>query len=280
MCIAVSNRNAHSTTKNDLIMQHKTVYFLFIFLVFAPFTFAQYQDFEADIFVTAKGDSLLYRQVKPQKIENGKRYPLVLFLHGAGERASDNVSQLRHGAMMFTNPVNRENYPCFAIFPQCPANLYWGMPSRPSSFKEGTPFPADAEISTPLASTKELLDEILETYPVDKNRIYIIGLSMGGMGTFDMVCRFPELFAAAIPICGGINAERLNRFSSKTAFRIFHGDADSVVLVEYSRIAYRALKKAGANVEYIEFAGIDHGSWNPAFNMPDFFLWLFAQQRK
>ena len=260
-------------------MQHRTVYFLLIFLVFTPFAYAQYQNFEAGIFRTAKGDSLLYRQLNPQKIKKGERYPLVLFLHGAGERGSDNVSQLRHGAMMFTNPVNRENYPCFAIFPQCPADLYWPTPKRPDSFKEGNPFPADAEISGPLALTKELLDSLVKTYPVDKGRIYIVGLSMGGMGTFDMVCRFPDMFAAAIPICGGINTDRLNHFSSETAFRIFHGDADSVVPVEFSREAYLKLKAGGADVEYIEFPGVDHGSWEPAFNRTDFMSWLFNQKK-
>lgn len=259
-------------------MTHKTVYFLFIFLFSASFAFAQYPEFESNIFVSTQDDSLLYRQLNPQKMENGKKYPLVLFLHGAGERGSDNVSQLRHGAMMFTNPVNRESYPCFAIFPQCPADLYWPTPSRPASFNGGTPFPANAKISVPLASTKELLDKMLENYPVDKDRIYIIGLSMGGMGTFDMVCRFPDFFAAAIPICGGINTERFNHFSSKTAFRIFHGDADSVVPVQFSRDAYLKLKSEGANVEYIEFPGVNHGSWEPAFNRPDFMTWLFQQK--
>ena len=259
-------------------MQYKTVYFLLISLLFAPFTSAQYQDFKAYTFITEKGDSLLYRQLDPQKTERGKKYPLVLFLHGAGERGADNVSQLRHGAMMFSNPVNREKHPCFVIFPQCPADLYWPTPTRPDGFKGTNPFPFNAEISRPLAQTKELLDSILKTYPVDKSRIYVVGLSMGGMGTFDMVCRFPGFFAAAIPICGGIDAERFNRFSSKTAFRIFHGDADSLVPVEFSREAYLKLKSVGANVEYIEFPGVNHGSWEPAFNRPDFMSWLFHQK--
>lgn len=114
---------------------------------------------------------------------------------------------------------------------------------------------------------------------VDKSRVYIIGLSMGAMGTYDMVSRFPDMFAAAVPICGTINPTRLST-AKNVAFRIFHGDADDVVPVAGSREAYKALKAAGASVLYTEFPGCNHGSWNPAFNCPDFMSWLFGQQKK
>lgn len=261
-------------------MKHRTFLFLLSSIVFIAIANAQYHEYQPGILISEKKDSLPYQQLNPLHIEKGEKYPLVLFLHGAGERGSDNISQLRHGAMMFTNPVNREKYPCFVIFPQCPEGLYWPTPKRPDNFKEGIPFPVNAEISKPLALTKELLDNLIKTYPVDKGRIYIIGLSMGGMGTFDMVCRFPDLFAAAIPICGGVNTDRFKGFSSKTAFRIFHGDADSVVPVQFSRDVYLKLKEEGASVEYIELPGVNHASWEPAFNRPDFMSWLFQQNRQ
>lgn len=260
-------------------MLNKTFHlFLFSFFFIAT-VYAQDHEFEANTYYSKLGDSLLYRQLNPERIEENKKYPLVIFLHGAGERGADNTSQLRHGALMFTNPVNRKNHPCFAVFPQCPSDLYWPTPKRPDSFKEESPFPLDAEISKPLALTKELLDKIIKTHPIDESRIYIIGLSMGGMGTFDMVCRFPNLFAAAIPICGGVNVERFNNFSTKTVFRIFHGDADSVVPVRFSRQAYLKLKSEKISVEYIEFPGVNHGSWDPAFNKSDFMSWLFQQTK-
>lgn len=240
---------------------------------------ARYPEYDSLTFVSNKGDSLLYRQLSPLKIEQGKTYPLVLFLHGAGERGTDNISQLTHGARMFTNPVNRESYPAFVLFPQCPSELYWPTPTRPGSFTEGNPFPADTEISKPLGLAKELLDTFIEGNPVDPDRIYVVGLSMGGMGTLDLVSRYPDLFAAAIPICGGIHTDRLNNFSSKTAFRIFHGDADAVVPVRFSREAYLKLKAEGANAEYIEFPGVNHNSWDPAFNRDDFMPWLFKQSK-
>ncbi len=132
--------------------------------------YAQYQEYHSEIYVSENGDSLLYRQLNPQEIEEGEKYPLVLFLHGAGERGDDNISQLRHGAMMFTNPVNREKYPCFVLFPQCPADLYWPTPRRPDNFQDEFIFPADAEISKPLALVKELLDKTIQTYPFSWRR--------------------------------------------------------------------------------------------------------------
>ena len=102
---------------------------------------------------------------------------------------------------------------------------------------------------------------------------------MGAMGTFEMVCRYPDLFAAAIPICGGVNTKRLQQVETSTSFRIYHGDADPVVPVEFSRDAYTTLKAKDIDVEYIEFPGVDHNSWTPAFNMPDFMKWIFSQSK-
>ena len=102
---------------------------------------------------------------------------------------------------------------------------------------------------------------------------------MGGMGSFEMVCRYPDLFAAAIPICGGVNTKRLGEIETTTSLRIYHGDADSVVPVTFSREAYTTLKSNSADVQYIEFPGVDHNSWTPAFNMPDFMEWLFSQSK-
>ncbi|WP_329905082.1 prolyl oligopeptidase family serine peptidase [Porphyromonas pogonae] len=261
-------------------MKHKSVFLLVILLLGISASQAQYKEYDSHIYLSKQGDSLLYRQLNPQKITKGTKYPLVLFLHGAGERGSDNVSQLRNGAMMFTNPINREHYPCFVIFPQCPTTQYWPAPKRPDNFKEGNPFPLNAEITKPLGLAKELLDSIVRTEPIDTDRIYIVGISMGGMGTMDMVCRFPDVFAAAIPICGGVNTKRLDALSSKTGFRIFHGDADTVIPVEFSREAYLILKAKRMEVEYFEFAGAGHACWDQAFNKEDFMSWLFQHKRR
>jgi len=235
-------------------------------------------EFEKKVYVTAAGDSLNYRLLRPELEQEGELYPLVLFLHGAGERGSDNEKQLFHGSQMWLNPVNRENYPAFVLFPQCPESGYWAYTERPSSF-EPDQMPAFVPLSPIFTVLKELLDTYLDMPQVDKKRIYIIGLSMGAMGTYDLTIRYPELFAAAIPICGTVNPDRL-KAAKDVKFHIFHGDADSVVPVSGSRQAYRALKAVGADVKYTEFPGVTHGSWNPAFTQPYFMNWLFSQKKR
>ena len=256
-------------------MKKQLVFWMLFWTLFG--TVYGQNEFEKKVYITASGDSLNYRLLRPEIEQEGEKYPLVLFLHGAGERGSDNEKQLFHGSQMWLNPVNRENYPAFVLFPQCPESGYWAYIGRPSSF-ETDKMPTDVPPSPIFIILKELLDTYLAMPQIDKQRIYIMGLSMGAMGTFDMTIRYPELFAAAIPICGAVNTTRL-KAAKDVKFRIFHGDADNVVPVSGSRQAYKALKAAGADVEYIEFPGVGHGSWNPAFTQPDFMSWLFNQKK-
>ncbi|MGL5938690.1 MAG: dienelactone hydrolase family protein [Phocaeicola sp.] len=249
---------------------------LLLSLFFFTSLFAQ-NSYERCLFISAEGDSLNYRLLRPEGIQQEKKYPLVLFLHGAGERGSDNQKQLTHGGGMWLNPVNREKYPAFVLVPQCPESGYWAYFSRPKSFVPDE-MPLDEPI-TPLAlALKELLDSFLGMPQVDKERIYIVGLSMGAMATYDIVIRYPDTFAAAVPICGTVNPARLGEARS-VKFRIYHGDDDNVVPVEGSREAYKALKSAGAEVDYIEFPGINHGSWTAAFNDQMFMEWIFSQKK-
>lgn len=253
----------------------KLILLLSVLLFSLEFVAAQ-DEYERSVFVSSSGDSLNYRLLEPEVMQAGEKYPLVLFLHGAGERGNDNEKQLTHGGQMFLNPVNREKYPAFVLFPQCPESGYWAYENRPQSFIP-TQMPVGKEMPSVFQAVKELLDMYLANPQVDKSRIYIMGLSMGAMGTYDMVSRFPDIFAAAVPICGTINPTRLSA-ARNVAFRIFHGDADDVVPVAGSRQAYKVLKAAGASVEYIEFPGCNHGSWNLAFNYPDFMKWIFDQR--
>ena len=176
---------------------------------------------------------------------------------------------------MFLNPVNMEKYPAYVLFPQCPETAFWAYKDIPASFDA---LDAEEQMPAPFKAVKEMIDTYL-TYPdIDRSRVYIMGVSMGGMATYDMVSRFPEIFAAAIPICGAVEPSRLAGIEG-VSFRIFHGDADTVVPVRCSREAYKALKEAGVKVEYIEFPGCTHGSWNPAFCRDDFMEWLFKQKK-
>lgn len=233
------------------------------------------QEFERKVFTAEDGTQLNYRLLRPSETAKAKKFPLIIFLHGLGERGTDNESQLKWGGQMFLNPVNMENYPAYVLFPQCPETAFWAYKDIPASFDA---LDAEVQMPAPFKAVKEMIDTYLNYPDVDRSRVYIIGLSMGGMATYDMVSRFPEIFAAAIPICGAVDPTRLADIEG-VSFRIFHGDADTVVPVECSRKAYKALREAGVDVEYIEFPGCTHGSWNPAFNRDDFMEWLFKQKK-
>lgn len=250
--------------------------FLLMILVFSCtlVSYAQ-KTFEPHIFRTEDGYELNYRVLEPEHIKPRRKYPLVIFLHGMGERGNDNVKQLVHGSEMFLNPVNKEKYPAYVIFPQCPEDKMWAYSSYPLDLENLQ----EEDITAPMKAVKELIDTYIDNPSVDPSRIYIMGLSMGGLGTYDIVARFPETFAAAIPICGAAKTDRL-KSANKVYWRIFHGDADTVVPVKCSRNAYKALKEAKADVEYIEFPGCGHNSWNPAFCRPDFMKWIFSKRRR
>lgn len=213
----------------------------------------------------------------PENYNSSIKYPLVVFLHGSGECGNDNEKQLVHGADLFSNPQNRNSYPAIVIFPQCPEKDSWiTLNEKPNDKFDiiDTKEPTKA-----LLLVKKLIDSYKKNEAVDSKRVYILGLSLGGMGTFDLICRYPNTFAAAISICGGINVERLNK-ARKISIRIYNGGSDNIVSPEYSRNAYIKLKANGVKkVQHIEFPGVGHDSWTSAFAEPDFLKWLFSQRK-
>lgn len=223
-----------------------------------------------------KGDTLRYRVLFPENYDKSRKYPVVLFLHGSGERGCDNEAQLTHGASLFTDEETRKDYPSIVIFPQCPQDEFW---AEMKMSEQGIEFPEKPKITKSLFLVKKLLDSYKKNEAVDKKRIYVMGISMGGMGTFDLISRYPKYFAAAIPICGGIYPDRLKKLK-KMPIRIFHGGADPLVSREFSRNAYIELKARGSQrAEYVEFPGVGHDSWTPAFAYPDFLSWMYYQSR-
>lgn len=226
---------------------------------------------------TIGGDTLRYRELVPLNPERDK-YPLVIFMHGAGERGIDNEKQLTHGAQMFLNPVNRKKYPAYVVFPQCPEEGYWAYNERPASF-DPDKMPILEEPTKYIKLVRGLVTKYINEGNVNPDRIYLVGLSMGAMAVYDLAERYPSMWAAAVPICGTVNPKRLQN-CREVNFSIYHGDADNVVPVEASRAAYARLKEIHTSVEYKEFPGCNHGSWNPAFCEPDFMKWLFGNNKK
>lgn len=234
------------------------------------------EDFERHEYVDPVNNTVIpYRMLSPEEIESGEKYPLVIFLHGSGERGSDNEKQLTHGASTFSNPANEDKYPSYVVFPQCKERT-WTEKFSARSFMPGAP---DPQITKTEEALIDMINDLATTYPIDKNRIYIIGISMGGIATYDLACRYPELFAAAVPICGAVNPDRLSE-ARNVNFLIFHGEDDEEIPAICSREAYKTLSAAGAKVEYIEFAGLGHDCWTSAFNYPNFLPWLYSQSKK
>lgn len=235
-----------------------------------------YELFEARQFEGGHGQ-LNYRILPPPESSGqNQRFPLLIFLHGSGERGSDNEKQLVHVAHKFVEPNIRTKYPAFVIFPQCPQDQRW------SSYRNGVPLEQqpDDEISQPAALVMQLVDQLTENYPIDQDRIYIAGLSMGGFGTWDLISRFPQKFAAAVPVCGGGNLRVIEKAKQMPVWAA-HGSDDATVPVTMTREMIDALRKAGATPIYTEFRGVGHNSWDPLFvENPLIFDWMFAQKRK
>jgi predicted peptidase len=217
----------------------------------------------------------------PYDFDSTKTYPMVLFLHGKGERGSDNISQLKWGSALFLQGGLRRRFPAIIVFPQCPEKSYWSNVLRgpDKSGKDTFHFIPNGDPTLAMSLVMDLERELKKTLPVDTSRLYVMGLSMGGMGSFEIVRRMPGTFAAAVPICGGADTTTAKAIR-KTAFWIFHGSADDVVPVKYSQDMVTALQSYynTADMQYSEFTGVKHDSWNNAFADPDLLPWLFSQR--
>jgi len=261
-------------------MKSKTVLIAIAFLISFASTAQDKSLYEKREFINDSGDTLLYRILLPKDYEEGKQYPLVLFLHGAGERGSDNEKQLTHGADLFIN--NQEEFPAIVLFPQCPEDKYWiDLSIRKELQGKGDP-DFSQSIHTPsevLSVVNELVEEMMSEKKVDPHQVYIMGLSMGGFGTFETLGRWPQKYAAAVAICGGGNLELAKNYADNTSLWITHGSKDDVVPPVLSRRIYAKLQELGADVRYTEFEMANHNAWDPTFAIPELLPWLFSNTK-
>ena len=236
--------------------------------------------FKKHLFIS-NGDTLPYRLLLPENYNPKQKYPLVFFLHGAGERGRDNEAQLLHGGSLFLKEDVRKNFPAIVVFPQCATTSFWGNVtfSQDTAGRRVFEFIEGRKPTAAMMLAQGLLDKLLTSYPVEKKQVYVAGLSMGGMGTFEIVERNPGLFAAAIPICGGANPSTAEKLKG-TNWWIFHGAKDDVVPPVLSQKMYDALVQSKAVAKLTMYPEANHNSWDSAFAETDLLPWLFAQQKK
>lgn len=220
-------------------------------------------------------ETFSYRLMAPESMEEGAKYPLVLFLHGAGERGDDNQAQLLYFPELMASESHRERFRCFVLAPQCRRNKWWARFRRRES--------DDSESGDPrtdqMCVVEGILEEVLEEFPIDRQRVYLTGLSMGGYGSWDLGTRHPEWFAAVAPICGGGDSSSARRLVGVPVWAA-HGAEDRVVPAERTREMIDALREAGGEPVYREYEGVGHNSWTPAYEEEDGLIaWMF-QQRK
>jgi predicted peptidase len=231
----------------------------------------------ADECVQCAGKDYHFRLLKPLEPEKGKKYPLVLFLHGAGERGSDNLAQLKHFPEKMILAEYRKAFPCFLVAPQCQEGKQW----VDAPWSDRNPTPMAAEPSEMLAQAIAALEKVRREHSaeIDPARIYLTGLSMGGFGTWELALRHPDWFAAAAPICGGGDESKAQRLKPLPLWA-FHGQKDTVVWPERSQRMTAAVNAAGGTAKLTLLPDVGHNAWDAAYQLKDGVLaWMFAQAK-
>jgi predicted peptidase len=265
-----------SRIKNRKMYHIKPIAFFSVFLIYInpQFAFSQSSSrFSFNKYID-RGDTLNYRQLYPDA-NTFRKFPLVIFLHGSGERGNDNEAQLKWGVTNFATDHNMMLHPAFVIAPQCPANMNWSNFSRE---RNSTEMHLQPTPSKPMELLIGLIRQLIKTLPVDTNRIYITGLSMGGDGTYDAIERYPHLFAAAVPVCGRGDVSKTASIAHLPIW-IFHGAEDPAVSPIFSLEMLQALTKAGAYPGFTQYPENGHFSWLGAYSDPLMIEWLFRQHR-
>lgn len=206
--------------------------------------------------------------------ENGtKNKPVVLFMHGAGERGCDNELPLRAAIDVFVRS-NEEVRDAIYILPQCPRDEQWVMTPWSNVSYSVDEVPESWEIKVVL----KILEKVLTQTEADRNRVYVMGISMGGYATWDLIMRHGEIFAAAMPICGGADPAKADLVKD-IPIKTFHGAIDDSVPVEGTRQMVAAIEEVGGNIGYTEFPDIAHWSWDLACSSEGIGAWMFSQHR-
>lgn len=235
--------------------------------------------YEMRMFVS-QNDTLLYRILYPDNYDAGHKYPVLLFLHGAGERGNDNQRQLNLGGDLFLKEKVRNNYPAIVVFPQCPVSDMWT--ARTKHKIEGKSwvfnFPVDKVPPRPSELVNLLMEELIKEPSVDQQRIYIMGISMGGIGALEFLHRWPGRYAAAAIICGGHDSRLSDNYKHIPVW-FFHGDADDVVPQSYSLEVFNMIHNGNKQTRYTNYPNTNHNSWDKALAEPKLLEWMFNNKK-
>ncbi len=246
---------------------------------------------------TFQKTTLPYRIFIPENYDATQSYPLMLCLHGAGERGSDNEIQISHHglAISWTENLIQSQHPCFVVVPQCPVKKRWNY----VDFGKGSFNMDTVAVGIELLTVINLLDSLLKEFNIDQNRQYVTGLSMGGYGTWDIISRYPERFAAAIPMSGAGDPSKVERFKHIPIWS-FHNSGDKIVPVEGSRDMTEAMIRSGLeviqtlgmpdnileshiseNVQhlYTESPKGNHGPWEQWYGSAKLHKWVFSRSK-
>jgi predicted peptidase len=221
------------------------------------------------VYADKKGNKMPYRLFVPAAYDPGQKHPLILWLHGANGRGSDNLKQIsggnENGTHVWTTAANQAQLPVFVLAPQCPEDHYWSEPET-------------NEISLQLQMALDILAAVEKEFSIDPDRIYLAGQSMGGLGVWALLQTQPDRWAAAMVLCAFDNFTN-PRAIARVPLWVFQGDADMVVPADLVRQMMKDLKKSGVQPRYSEYHKAGHDVWLKAFAEPDLVPWVAAQKR-
>ena len=232
--------------------------------------------FEARTFVAKDGTTLAYRIYVPYDYDEAKEYPVLMFMHGAGERGNNNLGNMKHMPLNWFSLENSPFWNSIVIAPQCPDGQQW----VDTPWAEGGYRLDNVPESNEMRAAIEILDLVEATFPTDLDRYYVAGLSMGGFATWDMIMRYPERFAAAVPLCGGGDYKQAYKLVKMPIYTI-HDKGDYTVPFGGTKEMVVALEMLGSTViHYEEVSGYGHNVWNYASQKAEIWTWLFEQTKE